>query len=64
MVFVLYEMKVVLAELLRTARLRSVPGYRPTPVLRAITLAPSKAMMVTDRRRPPCAAGGAAGSES
>ena len=64
MAFALYEMKVVLAELLRTARLRPVPGYHPTPVLRAITLAPSKGMMVTDRRRPPCAAGGAAGSES
>jgi cytochrome P450 len=44
MAFALYEMKVVLAEVLIRAALRKVPGYKLRPVRRNITLAPSKGM--------------------
>jgi cytochrome P450 family 110 len=44
MAFALYEMKVVLAEVLTRASLRKTPGYKPRPVRRNITLAPSKGM--------------------
>ncbi len=46
-----YEMKIVLAEVLRRVELRVAPGYRPRPVLRAITIAPSRGMpVVVDAR--------------
>ncbi len=44
--FATYEMKVVLAEVLRLADLRIAPGYRMRPVQRAITYGPSRGMPV------------------
>jgi cytochrome P450 len=46
MAFALYEMKVVLAEVLARVDLRSAPGYRMRIVRRSITMAPSKGMPV------------------
>jgi cytochrome P450 len=46
MAFALYEMKVVLARVLRRVELRLAPGYRPRPVRRSITLAPSRGLPV------------------
>jgi cytochrome P450 len=49
--FAAYEMKIVLAQVLARTRLRVAPGYRARPVLRAITVAPSRGMpVVLDRR--------------
>jgi len=39
-------MKVVLAQVLSRTRLRLAPGYRMRPLLRAITVAPSKGVPV------------------
>ena len=44
--FAIYEMKVVLAQVLSRASLRVAPGYRMRPVLRALTVAPSQGMPV------------------
>ena len=44
--FASFEMKVVLAQVLARTRLRLTPGYRPSPMLRAITVAPSKGVPV------------------
>lgn len=49
--FALYEMKIVLAEILRRVVLRAAPGYRIRVVRRAITLAPSEGMPVVVERR-------------
>jgi cytochrome P450 len=51
MAFALYEMKVVIAQVLRRTRLRKLAGYRPRPVRRNITLAPSKGMPVVVEQR-------------
>ena len=52
MAFALYEMKVVLAQVLTRASLRKTPGYRPRAVRRNITLAPAKGMpVVLEKRR-------------
>ena len=39
-------MRIVLAEVLRRAELRVAPGYRARPVLRAVTVGPSRGMPV------------------
>ena len=44
--FASFEMKVVLAQVLSRTRLRLAPGYYPRPLLRAITVAPSKGVPV------------------
>jgi len=44
--FASFEMKVVLAQVLSRTRLRLAPGYRMRPLLRAITVAPSKGVPV------------------
>jgi cytochrome P450 len=44
--FATYEMKVVLATVFRHAALRIAPGYRLRPVLRAVTIGPSRGMPV------------------
>jgi len=50
--FATYEMKVVLAEVVRRADLRIAPGYRMRPVQRAITYGPSRGMpVIMDARR-------------
>jgi cytochrome P450 len=49
--FATYEMKVVLAEVLSRVDLRAAPGYRMRPVLRTITVAPSRGMPVVVERR-------------
>ena len=46
MAFALYEMKVVLAQVLLRLELRLAPGYRMKPVRRSVTLAPSRGMPV------------------
>jgi cytochrome P450 family 110 len=46
MAFALYEMKVVLAEVLRRVTLRAAPGHQVRVVRRSITLAPSEGMPV------------------
>jgi len=47
-----YEIKTVLPEILSRADLRIAPGYRMRPVLRAVTIAPSRGMpVVVERRR-------------
>jgi len=46
-----YEMKVVLAEVLSRVDLRLAPGYRMRPVLRTITIAPSRGMPAVVERR-------------
>ncbi|HJQ84463.1 MAG TPA: cytochrome P450 [Candidatus Binatia bacterium] len=47
-----YELKIVLAEVLSRVDLCIAPGYRMRPILRAITVAPSKGMpVVVERRR-------------
>jgi len=51
--FATYEMKIVLAQVLARARLRIAAGYRVRPVLRTITVAPSRGMpVVLDSRKP------------
>jgi cytochrome P450 len=49
--FATYEMKVVLAEVLSRVELGVAPGYRMRPVLRTITVAPSRGMPVVVERR-------------
>jgi cytochrome P450 len=44
MAFATYEMKMVLAEVLRRTRMRLQPGYRARVVRRSITFAPSRGM--------------------
>ena len=46
MAFALYEMKIVVAEVLTRAVLRAAPGYRVRVVRRGITFAPSEGMPV------------------
>jgi cytochrome P450 len=47
-----YEIKTVLPEILSRVDLRLAPGYRMRPVLRAVTIAPSRGMpVVVERRR-------------
>jgi len=46
-----YEMKIVLATVLPRVDLRLAPGYRMRPVLRAVTIAPSRGMPVVATRR-------------
>jgi cytochrome P450 len=49
--FATYQMRIVLAELLTRAELRVAPGYNPRPVLRAVTVGPSRGMPVVLKRR-------------
>jgi len=49
--FATYEMRIVLAEVLTRAELRLAPGYRARPVLRAVTVGPSRGMPVVLSRR-------------
>jgi cytochrome P450/predicted unusual protein kinase regulating ubiquinone biosynthesis (AarF/ABC1/UbiB family) len=51
MAFALYEMKIVLAELLTRVELRAAPGYQVRVVRRSVTLAPSEGMPVVVERR-------------
>jgi cytochrome P450 len=51
MAFALYEMKIVLAEVLARAALHLAPGYRLRTIRRAITLAPSEGMPLVLERR-------------
>jgi cytochrome P450 len=46
MAFALYEMRIVLAEVLARVAIRPVPGVRIRPVRRSITLTPSRGMPV------------------
>jgi cytochrome P450 len=48
--FALYEMKIVLAEVLTRVALRAAPGYRVRVVRRSVTLAPSEGMPVVVER--------------
>ncbi len=50
--FATYELKIVLATVLARAELRIAPGYRMRPVLRTITVAPSRGVPVLLERRP------------
>ncbi|MCW5893070.1 MAG: cytochrome P450 [bacterium] len=49
--FALYEMKIVLAEVLTRVALRPAPGYQVRVVRRSVTLAPSEGMPVVVARR-------------
>jgi cytochrome P450/predicted unusual protein kinase regulating ubiquinone biosynthesis (AarF/ABC1/UbiB family) len=50
--FALYEMKLVLAQVLQRVDLQAAPGYRVRVVRRAVTLAPSEGMpVVVEERR-------------
>lgn len=49
--FALYEMKIVLAEVLTRVALRAAPGYQVRVVRRSVTLAPSEGMPVVVERR-------------
>jgi cytochrome P450 len=51
MAFALYEMKIVLAEVLARTDLRAAPGYRPRTIRRSITLAPARGFPVVVERR-------------
>jgi cytochrome P450/predicted unusual protein kinase regulating ubiquinone biosynthesis (AarF/ABC1/UbiB family) len=51
MAFALYEMKIVLAELLARVELHAAPGYQVRVVRRSVTLAPSEGMPVVVERR-------------
>ena len=51
MAFSLFEMKVVLAQVLARIELAAVPGYRVRVVRRSITFAPSEGMPVVAQRR-------------
>jgi cytochrome P450 family 110 len=51
MAFALYEMKVVLAEVLLRVALRPLPGYEPRLVRRSVTVAPSQGMPLVVERR-------------
>jgi cytochrome P450 len=46
-----FEMKIVLATVLARVDVRLAPGYRMRPVLRAVTIAPSRGMPVVVERR-------------
>jgi cytochrome P450 len=62
--FATYEMKVVLAQILARTELRIAPGYRMRPVLRAITVSPSRGMpVVLDERRAAIPAQAGSGAE-
>ena len=52
MAFAIYEMKIVLAEVLQRVSLRAAPGYAVRPVRRSITLAPSQGVRVVVEPRP------------
>ena len=59
--FATYEMKIVLAEVVRRTDLRVMPGYRMRPVLRVVTVGPSRGMpVVLDARKAPHAGDAAA----
>ncbi len=49
--FAMYEMKIVLAEVLTRVTLRAAPGYQVRVVRRSVTLAPSEGMPVVVERR-------------
>jgi cytochrome P450 len=49
--FATYELKIVLAQVVSRVDLRIAPGYRMRPVLRAITVAPSRGVPVVMERR-------------
>ncbi|MEW6270724.1 MAG: cytochrome P450, partial [Thermodesulfobacteriota bacterium] len=49
--FALYEMKIVLAEVMTRVVLRAAPGYQVRVVRRSVTLAPSEGMPVVVERR-------------
>ncbi|HEY8518417.1 MAG TPA: cytochrome P450 [Candidatus Binatia bacterium] len=49
--FALYEMRIVLAEVLTRVVLRAAPGYQVRVVRRSVTLAPSEGMPVVVERR-------------
>jgi cytochrome P450 len=49
--FAAYEMKIVLAEMLSRVELGPVDGYRMRPVVRAVTIAPSRGLPVVVERR-------------
>jgi cytochrome P450 len=50
--FATFELKIVLAEVVQRVDLAIAPGYRMRPILRAITIAPSRGMpVVVERRR-------------
>ena len=51
MAFALYEIRIVLSEVLFRVELRLATGYRMQPVRRSITLAPSRGMPVVVARR-------------
>ncbi len=51
MAFALYEMKIVLAQVLARVGLAAAPGYRMRVVRRAVTLAPSEGMPLVVRSR-------------
>jgi cytochrome P450 len=51
--FAMYEMKMVLSEILPRFDFRQAPGYRMRPRLRAITIAPSRGMPVVAESRHP-----------
>ena len=53
MAFALYEMKVVLAQVLRRVTLRKADGYCARGVRRNITLAPSKGMPLVVQKKGP-----------
>ncbi len=53
MAFALYEMKVVIAQVLTRVTLRKLPGYKARPVRRNITLAPAKGMPLVVLERQP-----------
>jgi len=50
MAFALYEMKMVLAEVLLRVALRPLPGYEPRLVRRSVTVAPSQGMPLVVER--------------
>jgi cytochrome P450 len=51
MAFAMYEMKIVLARILRRVALRPLAGYRVRPERRSVTLAPSRGFPVVIERR-------------
>lgn len=51
MAFAIYEMKIVVAEVLRRVSFRAAPGYDVHPVRRSITLAPSRGVPVVVETR-------------
>jgi cytochrome P450 len=55
MAFALYEMKIVIAEVLSRSALKTAPGYTAHVVRRSVTLAPSEGMPVVVEARAPVA---------